>query len=176
MPTLLELFGIGAPADVRGRSLLPALEDANASLHRAVLFGHWGAAVNLTDGRYTYFRYPLEVSAGDIFQYTLMPTHMTSRFGVEELSRATLSPPLPFSKNVLLLRVPGTDKSPTRWLAPGFYADCETVLYDTWTDPSQLQPLRDPAIEARLCKQLIELMRLHDAPAELYGRLGLKAA
>jgi arylsulfatase A-like enzyme len=173
MPTLLDLFGVPVPEDVRGRSLLPTLDSPQARLHEAVLFGHWGAAVNLTDGRYTYFRYPREVGAGDIFQYTLMPTHMTTRFGVEELSAATLSPPLPFTKNVPLLRVPGTDKSPTRWLAPGFYADCDTVVYDTQSDPRQLRPLQDPALEARLAAQMVGLMRLHDAPPELYLRLGL---
>jgi len=173
MPTLLDFFGVSAPADVMGRSLLHSLEFPNAKVHEAVLFGHWGAAVNLTDGRHTYFRYPKETSAGDIYQYTLMPTHMTTRFGTAELAAATLSAPLPFTKNVPLLRVPGTDKSPTRWLAPGFYADCNTVLYDTEADPRQLNPLRDPVVESRLCGLMVELMRRHHAPEELYARLDL---
>lgn len=173
MPTFLELHGVAPPPDVQARSLLPLLASESASVHEAVLFGHWGAAVNITDGRYSYFRYPVDSKASDIYQYTLMPTHMSTRFTIQELEGATLSAPLPFTKNSPVLRVPGIEKSPMRFLAPGFYADCQTVLYDVQRDPRQQQPLVDAAVEARLREAMVRLMRRHDAPEELYRRLGL---
>jgi arylsulfatase A-like enzyme len=172
MPTFLELFGAEVPRDVQAKSLLPVLE-ADAPQRDAALYGHWGAAVNVTDGRHTYFRYPLHEGHGDLFQYTLMPTHMTTRFSVGELAGATLARPFPFTKNVPLLRVPASDKSALRWTAPGFYSDCDTVLYDLQRDPQQLQPVRDTALEACFAQRMTALMREAAAPAELYRRLGL---
>ncbi|HYF21468.1 MAG TPA: sulfatase [Ramlibacter sp.] len=173
MPTFLDWFGIAPPPEVQGRSLLPLLADPAARLHDAVLYGHWGAAVNVTDGRYTYFRYPPEQGLHDLFQYTVMPTHMAARFSTEELSRATLAPPMGFTRNVPLLKVPGIEKSPSRWLAPGFFADTQTVLYDTAADPQQSRPLQDPDAERRMADLMIRLMRENEAPGELFRRLGL---
>ncbi len=60
MPTLLEAFGCEVPGAVRGRSLLPALADRDDPGHAAVIFGYFGGAVNVTDGRHMFFRYPAE--------------------------------------------------------------------------------------------------------------------
>ncbi|MBE0958386.1 hypothetical protein IH773_23230, partial [Escherichia coli] len=41
------------------------------------------------------------------------------------------------------------------------------------TDPQQLHPIDDDAIEARMIALLIQLMKDNDAPPEQFQRLGL---
>jgi hypothetical protein len=53
------------------------------------------------------------------------------------------------------------------------FGDVGTALYDLEADPGQRQPLRDAAIEGRLCACTEAVLRAHDAPEELYGRYGL---
>ena len=53
------------------------------------------------------------------------------------------------------------------------FSDAGTALFDLATDPGQARPLRDPAIERRLCACIEAVLRAHDAPEELYGRYGL---
>jgi arylsulfatase A-like enzyme len=173
MATFLDLFGVAPPPEVQGRSLLPVLAQ-DQELREAALFGYFGGAVNVTDGRYTYFRYPGDLSSQAVYQYTVMPTHITERFTPEELSAATLAPPFGFTKGVPLLRVPVTPRSPmyTNY-GPGALLDRETVLFDLASDPGQLQPIRDAGVEERLTRLMRELMAATDAPAEAYARLGL---
>ncbi|MEO8858623.1 MAG: sulfatase-like hydrolase/transferase [Burkholderiaceae bacterium] len=174
MPTLLDLHGVAPPAQVQGKSLLPLLE-GETRLRDALLYGHWGAAVNITDGRYTYFRYAPEGAPKELYQYTLVPMHMATRFSPEELAGASLCAPFRFTKGAPLLKVPGIEKSPMRMLMPGYFADTETVLFDLLADPGQLHPLHDPAQEARLSALMEELMDESEAPPELFARLGLVA-
>ena len=176
MATFLDLFGITPPAEVQGRSLLPVL-GKDQQLREAALFGYFGGAINVTDGRYTYFRYPGDLESQEIYQYTVMPTHLASLFAPEELSTATLAPPFPFTKGVPTLRVPVTDRSPMyRNYGPGALVDCETVLFDLRTDPDQLAPIRDPAVEDHLSRQMAAMMAATDAPPEAFARVGLQPA
>ncbi|MFQ5972288.1 MAG: sulfatase [Alphaproteobacteria bacterium] len=174
MATLLDLFGVEAPPEVEGRSLVRVLE-RDEPIREAALYGVWGSATNITDGRYTYFRYPDDVRRQEIYQYTLMATHLKELFGVEELRTASLAKPFAFTKGVPVLKVRGTEKSPMfdTNLGPGRLAGTETALFDLETDPDQLTPIRDADVEARLIRQMVTLMRENDAPAEAYTRLDL---
>ncbi len=173
MPTFLDLHGVAAPPEVEGKSICPLLT-ADTPIREAGLYGVWASATNITDGRYTYFRYPDDMHAQEIFQYTLMPTHITSFFSVDDLRAAELSRPFAFTKEVPLLKVAGHAKPPMfRGLGMDFFQDTETVLFDTATDPQQLQPIDNPAVEARLLSQMHALMHDNDAPPEAYVRLGL---
>ena len=89
MPTILDLFGALTPGEVRGHSLAATITD-DTPVRAACIYGQFGGAVNVTDGRYTYFRYP-ENSDQQLYHYTLMPVHMRSFFEPLELDRATLS-------------------------------------------------------------------------------------
>ncbi|MCP5433381.1 MAG: sulfatase-like hydrolase/transferase [Alphaproteobacteria bacterium] len=169
MPTILELHGVDMPQNVLGRSLLPALA-GEAKLHEGVLYGVWGSATNLADGRYTYFRFPEAISGQEIYNYTLMPAHIATFFHPSELGKARLSEPFSFTKGVPLLKIPGTEKSS---LPKGLYVDHETVLFDIERDPEQLRPLDDPETEARLAALMARLMNEADAPPEAFSRLGL---
>ena len=114
----------------------------------AALFGYFGGAVNVTDGRYSLSSLPAGSDTQEIYQYTLMPTHIASRFTPEELSQASLSEPFPFTKGAKLLKVPVTQRSPMyNNYGPGALLESDTRLYDIETDPGQAAPLHDAAIE-----------------------------
>ncbi len=174
--TFLDLFGVERPASMQGRSLLPRLL-ADAAHREAALFGYFGGAVNVTDGRFTYHRYPADLRRQEIYQYTLMPTHLWDRFTPEELRTATLAPPFPFTKEVPLLKVPVIETSPMyRNYGPGGLLEDTTRLYDLASDPGQERPLDDPAEEARLAGLKRRLMLECDCPPEALARLGLEPA
>jgi hypothetical protein len=94
---------------VQGRSLLPLLA-RDQPFREAALYGVFGSGTNLTDGRYTYFRYPPDLQAQEIYQYTLMATQMRSRFPLEPLREATLAPPFDFTKGVPTVKIPSEPK------------------------------------------------------------------
>jgi arylsulfatase A-like enzyme len=170
-PTFLEMFGAAVPPEVQGLSLFPR---PGAVPRTGALFGYFGGAINLTDGRYTYHRYPKDLAAQDIFQYTVMPTHLRDMFRPEELRLATLAPPFPFTKGVPLLKVPVIERSPMYPnYGPGGLIENETRLYDLATDPGQNIPLTDPAVEARMIEMMRSLMIATDAPAEAFGRVAI---
>src|SRR4029079_6976660 len=56
-PTFLDLFGVPAPQEMEGHSVLAAARSA-AALREAALFGYFGGAVHGTDGLYTSQRFP----------------------------------------------------------------------------------------------------------------------
>jgi hypothetical protein len=175
MPTLLQMHGTDVPKEVTGVSLLPLLA-GDATVRDAAIYGVFGSAVNVTDGRHTLFLYPPEMHRTGLYQYTLMPTHMKEFYSVEELAEAELVPPQPFTKGVPTLRVPSTPKSPNYKLhGPAAQNDTVTVLFDLATDPGQEHPITDEAVQGRLCGHLVQLMKLNDAPPEYFERLGLAA-
>ncbi|PRY19957.1 arylsulfatase A-like enzyme [Aliiruegeria haliotis] len=172
MPTILDTFGQPVPADVQGASLLNVLRE-DVPGREACLFGMFGAALNITDGRYTYFRYPNSIPEQELFEYTLMPTHLRSRFAVREFDGAELAGPFAFSKGVRLLRLPSNMGAADGLLKGATIEDCHTVLYDLQSDPGQTMPVDDPEVEARLLRSMVRLMADHDAPAEAYRRFDL---
>ena len=140
-----------------------------------MLFGYFGGAVNVADGRFTYHRFPADLERQDINQYTLMPTHIFSPFSIEELSQASLADAMPFTKGAKLLKVPVANRSPFYSVyGPGALLENDTRLYDLNADPGQDHPLSDVAQEARLSGLMAELMRANDAPPEAFVRLDMK--
>jgi arylsulfatase A-like enzyme len=174
MPTVLQLHDQPVPSDVMGKSLLSLLKN-DTSLRNAAIYGYFGAACNVTDGRYVYYRYPSTMTAEELYEYTLMPTRMTSRFAISELVDATLVEPFSFSKGVPLLKLkPRTDDEGIPVEVQGLkLADTQTALFDLRTDPEQKSPINEPAVEARLLQAMIRLMHEADAPAELFTRFDL---
>jgi len=56
----------------------------------------------------------------------------------------------------------------------GGFADAHTVRYYLHNaPPGQASPIDDPETERRMCALMIEEMRRHDAPHELFARFGL---
>jgi arylsulfatase A-like enzyme len=165
-PTLLDYFGAAPTADMEGRPLATVVAN-DTSLREAALFGAFGAHVNVTDGRYVYMRAPDNAANAPLLEHTLMPTHMRGMFSPAELAAAELVPPLPFSKGIPLLRLPGRPLSDDRAFEVG------TLLFDLEADPAQQHPLADAEIELRMIELMLGLMRRNHAPASQYQRLGL---
>ncbi len=174
MPTILELFGQPVPDSAEGLSLQKLL-GADRAHHQAVLYGIFGGSTNITDGRYTYFRYPRDVFSQEIYEYTLMPTHQRSHFTAETLRGSELSRGFGFSDGVPMLRIPARRAPDGRIAGQGLIEDTETVLYDTEIDPGQTMPIEAPEVVDRLETEMVRLMRRNEAPREAFSRLGLAA-
>ena len=175
MPTILSLFGAPLPDSVEGQDLTPLL-GADGPGHEAVAYGIFGGAVNVTDGRYTYFRYPEDMAAQELYEYTLMPTHLEEAFSIENLGKATLSEPLDYAKGLQVLKIPARKADDGKVSVPsmGVARETETVLYDLQNDPGQYTPIEDTTVVARLERHLRALMKCNGAPAEAYRRIGLE--
>ncbi|MGH7102419.1 MAG: sulfatase-like hydrolase/transferase [Acetobacteraceae bacterium] len=173
MPTILDLFGVPIPPEVRGHSLLPLLA-ADRALRSAVLFGQFGGATNITDGRFAWLVYPPSDAPDPLFHYTLMPMHMRSFFEPAELAAATLHPPFDFTHGMPVLKIPVLTEASGDMQRRYPLLDAHTVLYDLVEDPGQTAPLAaDFREEARLSQLVSAIMRAHDAPPEAYLRLRL---
>ena len=173
MPTICEIQGADIPDEVAGKSLLPLLAEDKSDWDAAI-FGYWGGGINVVDGRYTYFCYPKDMQNQELYQYTLMPTHMTKMFTVEELKSASLVGPFDFTKGVPLLRIAHKSKANTKTHSYHFtekMLDTNTVLHDLETDPGQTTPIDDPAVVQRLNDALFRLMAENDAPQETVKRM-----
>ncbi len=167
-PTILDLFGASAPHEMEGHSLF------RSSFRDGLIFGYFGGAVNVTDGRYTYHRFPDDLAKQEIYQYTVMPSHLSKMFSTEELSAATLSKPFDWTKDVPLLKVPVIERSPMySYYGPGALLESDTRLYDLTVDPGQESPLADDVVEQRLIAMMRDLMKANQAPVEAFKRLGI---
>lgn len=166
--TLLQYFGLEPTIDMQGKNLEPVILWDEA-LRRYALFGLHGAQVNITDGRYVYMRSPVPENA-PLYQYTQMPAHMRCLFSMEEMRTAKMHPGFSFTKGSPVMQIeaisePSGDMSLKTTLG--------SALYDLKEDPSQLNPIHDPAVEERLITNMIRLMKENDAPKEQFIRLGL---
>jgi arylsulfatase A-like enzyme len=172
--TFLDLYDVAPQPEMQGYSLLAMRQGER--LRNGALFGYFGGAVNITDGRYTYHVFPPDLATQELYQYTLMPTHIWEPFSVEELADAELSDGFDFTKGAKMLKVPVSRRSPFYDnYGPGALLESDTRLYDLERDPGQQHPIRDPAVEDRLRAAMEALMRSNDAPPEAFSRLGLPA-
>jgi hypothetical protein len=137
----------------------------NKPVREGALFGMHGGHVNCTDGRYVYMRAPADAENRPLYDYTLMPTHMRSRFSADELQNIELAPPFEFTKGCKVLKI---EVGHGRRAHP-----FKTLLFDLESDPGQLCPIKDKETEERMKGLIVKLMRENDAPEEQYVRLGL---
>jgi len=173
MPTFLELHGLPVSRNVTGQSLLPLLTGQAKSIRSIALYGIFGGAINATDGRYTYFRYPAAMNHQDLFEYTLMPMHNRSLFEIRELASAELYRGFSFTKGAPVLQIPAL-KDAKRSPRQGSFVQTQTCLYDLQSDPEQNRPFRNNKIEAHLMESMRAEMALHEAPEEVYLRFALR--
>jgi hypothetical protein len=173
MPTFLDLYGQPPSPEVQGKSLLPLLLGKVESVRNLALYGIFGGALNATDGRYTYFRYPKNMETKDLYEYTLMPMHNRSLFEIRELMPAELYRGFRFTKGAPLLRIPAL-KDAKRSPRQGGFADTKTMLFDLKNDPEQNNSFQDQELENYMCEKIILEMNAHEAPQELYRRFDLR--
>ena len=172
MPTFLEMHGCAVPDSVTGKSLLPLL-NVDAPQHDSVVFGMFAGPAGITDGTYSYYLYPEDLTGENLHLYTLMPTHMIDLFGLEELKTSELAPPFDFTKGVPTLRMRLDPKNTQVGMDGQSLQDCATVLYNVEVDPRQESPLTDQNVVDRLKREIARHFRNHDAPEELYAHFNL---
>ena len=163
-PTLYEFFNVKTPDTVLGKSMTSVLKD-DQPIRSTATYGAFSAHVNITDGHYTYMRAPLPHLKNEIYNYTLVPHHMNARFSAKELQNAELVKGFSFTKGAPLLKIKSKDLYDV--------AHYGTLLFDLESDPQQNTPIANTSVETQLTSALVSTMREHEAPEELYVRLGL---
>lgn len=163
-PTLLDYFGVEIPKDMQGKPLGMVM-DSDTPIRAYAVFGYHGSQVDVTDGRYVYMHSAVHPEA-DVYEYTLMPTHMRAMFSVEELGDIQLAEPFSFTKGCRTMKI----KSMKRM---GDTTTFGAMLFDLEQDPEQEHCIRDEAVEAQMKGYIRECMEQNDAPAECYDRLGV---
>ncbi|NOU64643.1 sulfatase-like hydrolase/transferase [Paenibacillus sp. LMG 31461] len=163
-PTLLEFFGLDIPEDMHGKVLKETIA-SDLRVREVALYGLHGAHVNVTDGRYVYMRAPVSKDNTPLYNYTLMPTHMRSRFSLKELQEISLQKPFSFTKGIQTLKVKAAGYS--------HFHSLGTLLFDVTEDPFQKHPIQDQHIETNMIRMLKQLMEANEAPPEQYVRLGI---
>ena len=168
MPTILEHFGAEVPDRVQGHSVLRQIEEPSLRRDYA-LYGWFGRAVNLFDGRYTYFRGPASLENKPLNVYCSLPTTIWRYYGEEYADNMEMGRFLPYT-NYPVYRIPVSKEvdisGPISFVA-------QNELYDLKTDYLQQHPLQDAQIEEMMCEKMRQAMRQADSPAEQFVRLGL---
>ena len=173
MPTLLDLFGIEPPPEVRGHSVVGAADRAR----EVAVFGMFGGPIGVCDGRHAYYIYPEDLYAPGLGEYTLMPMHLNSFFSADEMKTARLVHDFAFTKDMPVMRVDALQDARRIPMHDGeLFHDTGTKLFDLAADPGQTTPIRDEAVEDRLRRALTEVLSAHEAPTELYERMQLNPA
>ena len=189
--TILDYFGIEKPKDMQGHSILSLIK-TKESIRDYALFGVHGGHINICDGRYVYMKAPTSHKNQPLYEYTLMPMHMRSLFGKEELEKASIAPPFSFTKNCPVLKIPkeggisGTDfadlltgsgnRERAQHIDNNSLTDAANfgdLLFDLEADPNEAAPIENVKEELRMARLLIRAMVENDAPEEQFVRLGL---
>ena len=173
MSTILDLWGLEPPSEVTGTSIVPLLDGRERPVAIRT-FGMFGGPIGATDGRYLYYRYPVNFDCAGLNEYTLAPSHMTGPFPVRELQNTQLHGAFDFTKGLSVLKVAAAKDvvrppGPDRETCP----DRPFELYDIAADPLQQSPIEDPEVCKRMDRGIIEDLRRHDAPAEIFAHYRL---
>lgn len=180
-PTICEHFAIpkgDIKNPIHGKSLYPLMDGSADSVHQAVLYGVFGKSVNLSDGRYTYFKAPARDDNTPLNIYTSMPTTFRQYIGTSSLTNLheiSAGPYLPWT-NFPVYRIPAANlelEDPShRFSGRSEYHDRD-YLFDIETDYEQETNLEDPETRKRFDDLMSRLLAEHDAPKEQFERLGL---
>jgi arylsulfatase A-like enzyme len=88
-PTIAHHHGIERDEieiPLHGKNLLPVMNGCIDSVREYVLYGIFGKSMNITDGRYTYFKSPADADNKPLNIYTAMPTTLRQYFGGDHIS------------------------------------------------------------------------------------------
>lgn len=170
MPTFLDLFGCPTPPYVYGRSIRPTWE--GETIREDAIFGYFGMALNITDGRHVYFRNPVRDDLGPLYAYTAMPIGGLNRwFPREDYERTQMGRYFGHTYNLPMYRFPANGNIPRPLPGePSFVGRHQ--LFDLETDPRQESPLDTPDLEAHFEERIKHHLRACEAPEEQYQRLG----
>lgn len=174
MPTFLDYFDCPPPPHVHGRSLRPSVERGEP-VRQDGIFGYFGNATNITDGRHVYMRMPVNEGAGPLHAYTAMPVGgLNSWFPRSQHDRMEMGRYFGHTYNMPLYKIPSGGSIPRALPGQPSYRG-RHLLYDLVNDPAQQRPLNDPQLAARFVERIVHHLSACEAPAEQYVRLGLTA-
>ncbi|MBO4378530.1 MAG: sulfatase [Clostridia bacterium] len=183
MPTLLELYGVPlsvCPNPLHGKSWLPLLRGEKDSVRDCAIYGYFGKQVNITDGRYTYFRSPVRGNQ-PLAVYTSLATDIYHYFDAERLRNFDEIGMGRYLKwtDYPVYRYPGHLVKHVRSssLRYSFLNEWEyrDLLFDLDNDYAQEYDLveTEPETAARMQGLLRQALHAHDAPDEQFVRLRL---
>ena len=170
-PTLLDYFNVDIPKDMQGKVLKQTIAE-DTPVREYALYGYHGSAINITNGKYTYTRPPINPAVSNVFEYTLMPTHMVNMFSTDELDSIELARPFDFTKGCKVLKIPVKNTVKNTGAKSFEYGN---LLFDVEKDEKQLDPLDEPEIELEMLNMMRILMKESEAPIEQYERMGIQA-
>lgn len=169
MPTILSWHNCNIPETVKGKNLLDYIKDETIPGREQVIYGWFGRAVNVYDGRYTYFRAPADEKNQPCSQYVSILSTLGRYFSGEYMKKAEMGRFLPYT-DCPVYKIPILSEEDC-------FGDIRYVmnseLYDCEKDYEQQHTLEDKETELKMCRKLIAAMEEAQAPAEQYKRLGL---
>ena len=171
MPTFMDHFDCPLPPHVQGQSILRTLE--GQSEREDVIFGYFGMAMNITDGRYVYMRNPVNEDAGPLYAYTAMPTGgLKTWYPREVYDKVEMGRYYGHTYNLPLYKIPTTGKVPKHHPDEASYAG-RNQMFDILEDPAQNHPMHDTARESRFIERITHHLKSCEAQTEQYTRLGI---
>ena len=171
MPTILDYFGCSPPPHVQGQSIFHILDGQNT--RQDLIFGYFGMALNITDGRFVYMRNPVNADAGPLFAYTAMPTGGLKQWYPREVyDRVEMGRYFSHTYNLPMYKIPTTGKVPRHHPDEKSYAG-RNQIFDIRDDPEQIHPISDTKMEADLADRMRNHLAASEAQTEQYTRLGL---
>ena len=165
-PTILNLFGLKELKDMQGKDLYDTIKLDKEVHPDGILYGAFSAHVNYTDGKHTLLKSAVKERENSLFNYTLMPCHMTKRFSVDEMKSAEYGTEFDFTKGLKLFKIPTKQKYNV--------TEFGTLIFDRLKDKKQINNIINHELEKELINKMIKLMKENDAPSEQYYRLGIE--
>lgn len=164
--TMLDALSASTPAHAHSRSLMPVIT-GTARAHRDwAIYGYWGSSVNVTDGKYTYFR-PCDAE---------QPAEAYSTMMLQMDPWDWFLPPQPHEDAESGRFLPYTDAPVWRYGLSSRVRHESPMLFNVDDDPLQEHDLAgnsDPN-EQRMCELLVTALTEIKAPQSQFKRLGLR--
>ena len=155
---------------MHGHSIKGLIEGKKTKIRDAVIYGWHGKAVNIFDGRYTYFRGPDSDENQPCFSYCAIPTTLWRYMGKSCMDKIEMGRFLSYT-DFPVFKIPRTQKDN---IMGDIMNVRNSLLFDNKIDYQQQHPLNDQKLETRMIKKLIKAMKNAQAPSEQYERLGIK--
>ena len=172
MPTILEHFACQSPPHVHGQSLLKVAETGRG--RKDAIFGYFGIALNITDGRYVYMRNPVNEDGGPLYAYTAMPTGGLNQWYARKVyDKVEMGRYFSHTYNLPLFKIPEEGKAPRHHRNEAPFID-RHQLYDIVADPQQKTPIPDPEREQYFVSRISAHLNACEAQEDQYLRLGIE--
>lgn len=171
MPTILDFYNIETPETVKGESIFKSLEKKKRNKD-SVLFGYHGLQMNLTDGKYTYFKAPNKENK-PLYEYTTSLTKIRGFLGKGYEEKVEIGHFLERTKYPVY-KVPVDIPSQIASESTKLSLVQNSYLFDIEKDYAQKNNLiENNNLVNKYNRLMIKLMKYHDAPKEQFERMEL---